>query len=207
MRYDFPILITAVVLKIKRLIARQLYGFRTRVLCYMWGVKAGTKVRFIGRTLIRNRRKGAISLGNSVVLNSNTELNPVGLINPNILDTLLGGNIAIDDFTGASAVVISSAVSVKIGKNCMIGGNVRIFDHDFHPLEYMARRPPQDVTKIRKKEVEIGDDCFIGTNVTILKGTKIGSRSIVAAGSVVFGLIVPPNSLVRGNPAIVEKTI
>ena len=40
--------------------------------------------------------------------------------------------------------------------------------------------------------------------MTILKGSSIGDRSIVSAGSVVCGLDVPPDSLVRGNPAVVE---
>jgi bifunctional UDP-N-acetylglucosamine pyrophosphorylase/glucosamine-1-phosphate N-acetyltransferase len=52
-----------------------------------------------------------------------------------------------------------------------------------------------------KARCTIGDDCFIGTNSILLKGTKIGARSIVAAGSVVFGLQIPPDSLVKGNPA------
>ena len=47
----------------------------------------------------------------------------------------------------------------------------------------------------------IGNDVFIGTNAIILKGTHIGDRSVVAAGSVVFGLEVPPDSIVKGNPA------
>ena len=55
------------------------------------------------------------------------------------------------------------------------------------------------------RDIVIGDDVFIGTNAIILKGTKIGNRSVVAAGSVVFGLDIPPDSLVRGNPAVIVK--
>ncbi|MCR5752825.1 MAG: acyltransferase [Kiritimatiellae bacterium] len=84
-----------------------------------------------------------------------------------------------------------------------VGGNVRIFDHDFHPLEWEARRPPENGEKTRAKAIEIGNDVFIGTNAIILKGSRIGDGSIVAAGSVVFGLDVPPNSLVKGNPAVI----
>ena len=50
------------------------------------------------------------------------------------------------------------------------------------------------------------DDCFIGTNAIILKGTHLGPRTIVAAGSVVFGLDVPADSMLKGNPArLIER--
>ena len=56
-------------------------------------------------------------------------------------------------------------------------------------------------SNIRSKRIVIGDDVFIGTNAIILKGTQIGDRSIIAAGSVVMGLKIPPDSMVKGNPA------
>ena len=59
----------------------------------------------------------------------------------------------------------------------------------------------EDRRHIRSKPVVIEDDCFIGTNAIILKGTHLGARSIVAAGSVVAGLDVPADSMVKGNPA------
>ena len=80
---------------------------------------------------------------------------------------------------------------------------MRIFDHDFHSLDAAVRRTSQDRLNVRSKPVVIEDDCFIGTNAIILKGTHLGERTIVAAGSVVFGLDVPPDSLVKGNPAVV----
>ena len=91
------------------------------------------------------------------------------------------------------------------GLSRCVGGNVRIFDHDFHALEWESRRAVENREAIRTKPVVIEDDVFIGTNVIILKGTHIGARSIVAAGSVVFGLDIPADSLVKGNPAVIIK--
>ena len=103
--------------------------------------------------------------------------------------------------TGCSSVVISSRASITIGSHVNVGGNVRIFDHDFHSLEADYRRTSEDCKHIRSRPVIIEDDCFIGTNAIILKGTHLGPRTIVAAGSVVFGLDVPADSMVKGNPA------
>ena len=51
----------------------------------------------------------------------------------------------------------------------------------------------------------IGNHVWIGMNVTILKGVRIGDGAIVAAGAVVTK-DVPENTLVGGVPARVLKT-
>lgn len=53
-------------------------------------------------------------------------------------------------------------------------------------------------------KIEIGDDCFIGMNSIILKGTKLGNNVIVGAGSVVHGSF-PDNCIIAGNPAKIVK--
>ena len=126
--------------------------------------------------------------------------NRVGLMNPVLLETLGEGEIEIGDATGASALVISARSSVRIGCNVKIGGNVRIYDHDFHSLCAETRRLPEDIMHVKSRPVEISDDVFIGTNAIILKGVSIGSKSIIAAGSVVTKS-VPPNQIWGGNPA------
>jgi acetyltransferase-like isoleucine patch superfamily enzyme len=113
------------------------------------------------------------------------------------------GRIEVGDNSGGSSVVISSKTNVTIGARCKIGGNVRIFDHDFHSVDPMIRASLEDLKNIKSSPINIGDDCFVGTNAIILKGTELGARTIVAAGSVVFGLKAPPDSLVKGNPAII----
>lgn len=53
--------------------------------------------------------------------------------------------------------------------------------------------------------IEVGNNVFIGCNVTILPNVKIGNNVIIAAGSVVTK-DVPSNSVVGGNPAKVIST-
>ncbi len=54
---------------------------------------------------------------------------------------------------------------------------------------------------------EIGDNCLIGINATLMDGVKIGANSIVAGHSIVTeGTVIPENSIVAGSPAKVIKT-
>jgi maltose O-acetyltransferase len=56
------------------------------------------------------------------------------------------------------------------------------------------------------KPVRIGNDVWIGGNVTILPGVTIGNNVVVAAGAVI-NKDVPDNTLVCGVPARVIKVI
>lgn len=205
MKYKFPMVIPVA---IERMLSKVRWigdVIKTHLLAYIWGIELGKGVLFQGRTLVRTRQRGSISIGEYSVFNSHCKSNLVGLTGPTILDVRHGGRIIVGSYSGCSSVVISSKTRVEIGNQVKIGGNVRIFDHDFHSLEADVRRGPDDLRYIRTAEVVIGDDVFIGTNAIILKGSHIGPRSIVAAGSVVFGLDVPPDSLVKGNPAQILK--
>ena len=202
MKYRFPTFIPAVYDRILRIGARVASSLRSWVLSWLWGVNAGPGVRYTGKTFIRSHG-GDISIGAGTIFVSNPRINLVGLMNPTILDTLRGGRISIGKNCGFSSVVISSKSSVKIGNRVLVGGNVRIFDHDYHSLDYSKRGTCDDIKDVRTLPIEIGDDVFVGTGAIILKGTKIGDRSVVAAGSVVLGLEVGADSLVKGNPAMV----
>lgn len=52
--------------------------------------------------------------------------------------------------------------------------------------------------------VEIGHDVWIGDNVVILPGRKIGTGAVIGAGTVVTSNI-PPYSIVVGNPGRIVK--
>ena len=173
------------------------------ILSKIWHLECGKNVRFVGKTIIRAYEKGAIKIGDNCKFLSGTENNLVGLMNPTVLCAPMGARIEIGHDVGCSSVIIHAMESIRLGNYLNIGGNVRIFDHDFHALEWENRRPPQNGAAVRSKPVVIEDDVFIGTNAIILKGTHIGARSIVAAGSVVFGLDIPPDSMVKGNPAVI----
>jgi carbonic anhydrase/acetyltransferase-like protein (isoleucine patch superfamily) len=53
---------------------------------------------------------------------------------------------------------------------------------------------------------EIGDNCLIGIDSTIMDGAVIGENTIVAGGSFITeGTIIPPNSIVMGAPGKVRR--
>src|SRR5690606_5153572 len=65
--------------------------------------------------------------------------------------------------------IISESEGVMIGENCLIGLEVKIYDSDFHSINPKLRG---NVENVQKKRIIIGDNVFIGSNVTILKGVS-----------------------------------
>ncbi len=142
---------------------------------------------------------GKIILGNNIVINSNTSSNPIGGDTQAVFSVIQGATIKIGHDTGISNSTIFCKQKVEIGNNVKIGGSVKIYDTDFHSLNYQKRRDlSTDIGDILP--VTIGNDCFIGAHCIILKGVKIGNRSIVGSGSVVTKSI-PEDEIWGGNPA------
>jgi maltose O-acetyltransferase len=90
---------------------------------------------------------------------------------------------------------------VKIGDDCFIGPNVSIYTacHSTNPVERNSRRE-------WAAPVTIGNNVWIGGDVTILPGVTIGDNVTIGAGSVV-SRDVPSNVVAVGNPCRVLKEI
>ena len=153
--------------------------------------------RINGRIFIRN--KGRVLFGKGVRINSGLRHNPIGGDSRTIIIVHEGGQLKIGDGVGISNSCIVCRDSVEIAKNVYIGGSSKIYDNDFHSLklEYRLQQPDPD---IRVKAVNISEGAFIGAFSIILKGSNIGSESVIGAGSVVSGYI-PPEEIWAGNPA------
>lgn len=112
----------------------------------------------------------AISVGKAVYIGRN-----VTILNSNLIS--IGNNVSIHE---------NSYIDAKGG--CKIGSNVSIahassiltFDHTWDDHENPIKYNPITIAN-----VEIDDDVWIGAGVRILRGVKIGTRSIIAAGAVV----------------------
>lgn len=108
----------------------------------------------------------------------------------NICDT---GNTKIgDNVFFNNGCSINSHCQIIIGDNCIFGENVKIYDHNHIFSEYDK---PIYSQGYKNKMVEIGNDCWIGSNVTILPGSIIGCKTIIGAGCVIFDSI-PEGSIV-----------
>lgn len=166
------------------------------------GIKYGKKLRLRGLPCII-RRQGQITIGNNVIINSGFTSNFIGLNHRTvIISRCPESKIEIGDNVGMSGTAIYARSQITIGKGTMIGANTKILDNDFHPIDIEARRI-DDKSKIGVKPVVIGEDCFIGCNALILKGTTLGRGCVVGAGAVVSGTF-EDGSVIVGNPA---KTI
>jgi len=154
-----------------------------------------------GKLWIWAQKKECICIGDNVRINSRFGSNLVGITNPAVFQCLENGTITIGDNCGLSAVVLSTRSSITIGNRVKIGGNVRVFDHNYHSLSYENRRDPVlDQKGCRTAPVQIGNDVFIGTNAMVLKGVTVGDRAVIGAESVVVSN-VPEGEVWAGNPA------
>lgn len=130
------------------------------------------------------------------------------------LNSQSGGRIVVDDFSKiGSGCEIDAVESVTIGKFTAIAVNVHITDNNNHPVNPSFRKYMRicgdDESRLWKHSahapVLIGENCWIGRNVSVMKGVTIGDNCVIAANSVVTKSI-PSNCIAAGNPAKVVKT-
>jgi len=169
-------------------------------------VKYGKNLQMKGMPVIFNKSGAELVIGDDCVINSSFLSNLVGLYSRTIILTRTPeARIHIGNNVGISGATIYARKGITIGDNTMIGGNVKILDNDFHPLEVEARLA-DDKNKIGTREIVIGKNCFIGCNSLILKGTVLGDNCVVGAGAVVSGKF-EDNCVIAGNPARVIRKL
>lgn len=106
--------------------------------------------------------------------------------------------IGVNTLVGIGSIVIGP---VTIGDNVIMAQHVVLsgLNHSYEDVTLPIRNQP-----VTTRPIEIGDECWIGANVTITAGVRIGKHSVVAGGSVVTR-DVPPYTVVGGNPARILK--
>ena len=110
----------------------------------------------------------------------------------------LGKGIYIGDGVGISEFAyLGGTGGVSVGDDCIIG---QYFST--HPENHIFANPKMTIKSqgTTAEGIQIGSNCWIGSKVTVLDGTSIGSNSVVAAGSVVRGKF-KNNLIIAGVPA------
>lgn len=112
---------------------------------------------------------------------------------------LIGENSYIGSL---SSIQLHKNAIVKIGKGCSISHNVRMYTSSNIPDYDFSSKNFKDTNEMPNKvgDIEIGDYVWIGVNVFINPGIKIGTNSVIGANSVVTK-DVEPNAIYGGVPA------
>jgi acetyltransferase-like isoleucine patch superfamily enzyme len=111
----------------------------------------------------------------------------------------LGNNSYINPF---SKVIISSGL--KIGNDCSISWDCQLLDNDFHNIAYDGKISKTDTSAT----IIIGNNVWIGSGVSIYRGTIIANGCCIAANSSVRGEFLEENVLIAGIPAkVIKKNI
>lgn len=145
------------------------------------------------------RGKGKIIIGNNVTINSNRKTNPIGGDTTTIFYVKENAQLIIGDGCGISNTAIVVKDKVVIEQDVYIGGDCKIYDHDFHAVDYKSRISKKD-NGGKSAPILIKKGAFVGGHCIILKGVTIGEKSVIGAGSVVTKN-VPDGEIWAGNPA------
>lgn len=177
-----------------------------KILLKFMKVNYGKKLLLKGTPVIINKKGAEMNIGENVTIKSSFLSNLIGLYSRTIIVARTkDSKITIGNNVGISGATIYARNSIEIGDNTLVGGNAKILDNDFHPIEIEARN--NDIKeKILSKPIKIGKNCFIGCNSIILKGTELGDGCVVGAGAVVHGKF-EANSVIAGNPAKIVKKL
>ncbi|WP_236895957.1 acyltransferase [Clostridium beijerinckii] len=151
------------------------------------------KSLYIGKGVkIRISKGNVLSLGNNVYIEDYCSFE------------CINGSIYIGEntFFNTNNKVVSLE-KISIGSDCLFGPNIGIFDHDHR---YDISDKPIISQGYNTKEINIGNNIWIGCNATITRGVNICDKVIVAANSVVTKNIVN-KGVYGGVPAKLIKEL
>lgn len=181
------------------------YSFILNILLKLHpNLKYTRSVRFKGRPSILIHNKAKISIGEKSVINSvdfGYHLQMHSRVK--LYADRPNANILIGKNTRVNGSCIHAFKKITIGDNCLIAANTQIIDGNGHEL--LMNNPELRLQSSDEgKDIEIGNNVWIGANCIILGGAKIGDGCVIAAGSIVKGNL-SSKGLYGGNPLLLIK--
>lgn len=163
--------------------------FSNLYICYLkfLGVKIGGGTYFKKCKMTWPHK---LSIGKNCYIEHNVFFKFIGVYSGN-RSIIIGNNT----FIGNSAE-FNISKGIVIGDDVLIASGSKFIDHDHGSNVGQLMREQNSI----EKEIIIGNNVWLGVNVVVLKGVKIGDGAIVAAGAVITK-DVPSNEIWGGVPA------
>lgn len=165
--------------------------------CHM--IQVGKNVKFEDYSEIHGLSKQGLIFGDNVTIGRGTMIRPSSYYGGDLGEGLIIGN---NSSIGPHAYV-GCAGLITIGENVMFGPKCSLFaeNHNFSDAETTIKSQG-----VNRKGILVEDNCWIGSNVTILDGVTIGKGSIIGAGTLITK-DVPAGSIVmdKRNKIINER--
>lgn len=159
-------------------------------------LSVGSKTKLHDFVYIDGLSRAGVTLGKGVVLGRGTRIECSGSIEHVGKGMVIGNRSTFgnDCFFGAAG-------GIRIGEDVIAGQYIRFHseNHKYENLNSLIRE--QGVVQ---KGIVIGNNCWIGSGVVFLDGSRVGDGCVVAANAVVSGKF-PENTVIGGVPAKVIK--
>lgn len=141
-------------------------------------IRCGKNVKFEDYSEIHGLCSEGLNFGDYVTISRGVMIRP---------SSYYGGDLGIGLTMGEHSSIgpygyIGCSGRITIGKNVMFGPKCSLFaeNHVFSDTQSSIKSQG-----VKQKGITVEDDCWIGSNVTILDGVTIGKGSVIGAGTLV----------------------
>lgn len=141
-------------------------------------IRCGKNVKFEDYAEIHGLCSDGLNFGDYVTISRGVMIRP---------SSYYGGDYGVGLTMGEHSSIgpygyVGCSGKISIGKNVMFGPKCSLFaeNHVFSDTESSIKSQG-----VKQKGITIEDDCWIGSNVTILDGVTIGRGSVIGAGTLV----------------------
>ena len=152
-------------------------------------ISCGKNVKFEDYVEIHGLCSDGIIMGDNVTISRGVMIRPSSYYGGDLGHGLIIGDnssIGPHGYVGCSGKIV-------IGKNVMFGPKCSMFaeNHVFGNAEVTIKSQG-----VKQRGIVIEDDCWIGSNVIILDGVKIGKGSVIGAGTIITKDVLPGSVVV-----------
>ena len=110
----------------------------------------------------------------------------------------IGKNTTIES---ARIITFNSNNTISVGDECMLSENVMLHNTDSHPI--YNKETGEIINYVH--DMTIGNSCWLGMNVKILKNSFIADNCIIGADSIITKKFTEQNCILAGVPAKVVR--